>query len=394
MKDFKIYIGVGSALLLIYLIAQFNRPNPVNWSTTLTFSDKIPYGTYVLYNRLKDVFPDGNVQRTNRSAYSIFTDSNIQPGNYLMIAQNVTLNKEDLKAMIKYISAGNAVFISAFSFDGYIGDSLKLSTGVEYSKKDLTLNFTASKLKKTGGYKFDNSISTQYFSEFDTTKATVISQNQYGKANYLRYSFGKGSLYLFANPQVLTNYSVLKPDGAEYAANVLSYMPVAQNIYWDQFQNHDIMEDKSPMRVFFNHPGLQWAYYLSLATLFAFVLYEVKRRQRIIPVIEPLKNSTVEFVSVVGRVYYEQRDNRDIAAKKIVYFGEHLRSAFGLKTGTYDNEFLISFTNKTGVDESLARDIVDHINFLIHQSRVSDHELIVLNHLIEKFYIQSGSYGK
>jgi hypothetical protein len=394
MKDFKIYIGVGTTLLLIYLVAQFNRPNPVNWGTTLSSNDKIPYGTYVLYNRLKDIFPQGDVQRTNRSAYSIFSDSTLQPGNYLMIAQKVELNKEDLKAMLKYISAGNSVFISAFSFDGYISDSLKLSTGAEYSKKDLTLNFTASKLKKAGGYQFDNSISTQYFSEFDTTRATVISQNQYGKANYLNYKFGKGSLYLFANPQVLTNYSVLKPDGARYAANVLSYLPVASNIYWDQFQNHDITADQSPMRVFFSHPGLQWAYYLSLATLLIFVLYEIKRRQRVIPVIEPLKNSTVEFVSVVGRVYYEQRDNRDIAAKKIVYFAEHLRSVFGLKTGIYDNDFLLSFIRKTGVEESLARDIVNHINFLSHQSQITDHELIVLNQLIEEFYIQSGSYGK
>ena len=394
MKDFKIYLGVATTLLLIYLVAQFNRPNPVNWGTSLSSNDKIPYGTYVLYNRLKDIFPQGDVQRTNRSAYSIFSDSTLQPGNYLMIAQNVELNQNDLNAMIKYISQGNSVFISAFNFNGYISDSLKLSTGVEYNKKNNRLNFTALKLKKTGGFDFDNSISSQYFSEFDTTRATVISQNEYGKANYLRYNFGKGSMYLFANPQVLTNYSLLKPNGAEYVAKALSYMPVANNIYWDQFQNHDIEEDNSPMRVFFSHPALQWAYYLSLSALLIFVVYEVKRRQRIIPVIEPLVNATVEFVRVVGRVYYEQRDNRDIAAKKIVYLAAHLRSVFGLKTGTYDNEFLHSLIKKTGIEESLARDIVNHINFLSHQSRVSDHELIVLNQLIEKFYIQSGSYGK
>jgi hypothetical protein len=394
MKDFKIYISVGTALLLIYLIAQFNRPNPVNWSTTLSYTDKIPYGTYVFYNRLKDIFPGGGVRKISKSPYDVFANGIFPGGNYIIVAQNATFSKIDFKQMVKYISAGNSVFISAFSFDGYISDSLKLETGIEYDKKNPTLNFLNPQLKKPEDYKFDNNISSQYFNKFDTVRATSISQNQYGKSNYLRFKFGKGNLFLFANPQILTNYNLLKPGGGEYPAKVLSYLPASPNIYWDLYQNRDVFTDQSPMRVFFSNPGLQWAYYLSLASLLLFVVYEIKRRQRIIPVIEPLKNSTVEFVSVVGKVYYEQRDNSNIAAKKIVYFGEHLRNVFGLKTGNYNNDFLISFTNKTGIDESLAKDLVSHINYMSHQSHVSDHELIVLNQLIEKFYIQSGSYGK
>jgi hypothetical protein len=394
MKDFKLYICGGTALLLIYLIAQYNRPDPVNWSTTLSYNEKIPYGTFVFYNQLKDIFPQANVIRTNKSAYNIFNDTTLSTGNYLMIAQNVELSKTDLTAMIKYMSAGNSIFISALSFNGYIADSLKLNTGVEFDKKSSDLNFSNSKLKRPTDYAFDNNISAQYFSGFDTTKATVIGQNQKGHANYISFKFGKGKLYLFANPQILTNYSLLKPQGAAYAATVLSYLPVTGNVYWDQYQNKDIMEDKSPMRVFFNHPALQWAYYLSLAGLLIFVVYEVKRRQRIIPVIEPLKNSTVEFVSVVGKVYYEQRDNANIAAKKLVYFNAHLRNVFGLKTASYDNELLAGLVNKAGIEESLAKDLINNMNFLSHQQRISDHELIVLNQLIEKFYIQSGSYGK
>lgn len=394
MKDFKLYLSVGTALLLIYLIAQFNRPNPVNWGTTLSYNDKIPYGTYVLYNRLKDIFPDAEVTRTNKSAYNLFSDTTLQPGTYLMIAQNVELNKNDFTAMVKYISAGNSVFISTLDFGGYINDTLQLNTGIEYDKKDPSLNFTNPKLKRQANYIIGNNISSQYFSGFDTTRATVIGQNQYGHANYISFKFGKGKLYLFANPQVLTNFSLLKPQGAGYAAKALSYLPETGRVYWDQYQNKDIIKDLSPMRVFFANDGLRWAYYLSLAGLLLFIIYEIKRRQRIIPVIEPLKNSTVEFVSVVGKVYYEQRDNRNIAAKKIVYFAEHLRSAFGLKTGSFNQEFTTNFINKTGINEGLANELVNHINYMGQQTRVTDHELIVLNQLIEKFYIQSGSYGK
>ena len=394
MKDLKIYFAIACALLLVYLIAEYNRPSPINWSTSLYYKDKIPFGTTVLYNRLNDIYPGATVTNTNKSIYSLFTDTALQAGNYLIIAQSVKLTKDDYKALIKYISAGSSVFISSFDWNGYIVDSLKLETGNEYAKTTNGVNFTNDKVKTSGAYRFDKSTSSQYFSGFDTLRATVIGQSDSGKANYISFKFGKGKLYLFANPQLLTNYTLLKPDGANYAAKVLSYLPQANTVYWDQYQNHDIAQDQSPMRVFFSRPNLQWAYYLSLVSLLLFIIYEAKRRQRIIPVIDPLKNTTVEFVSVVGKVYYEQRDNSNIAIKKIVYFAEHLRNTFGLKTGTYNQDFLTAFINKTGVESGLAKELVNHINYLQNQARVTDHELIVLNQLIEKFYIQSGSYGK
>jgi hypothetical protein len=394
MKDFKIYLSVASILLIVYLVAEYNKPKPVNWAPTLSYNDKIPFGTYILYNRLNDIFPKAEVAKTNKSAYRIFSDTSLKHGNYLIISKSVNFTKVDFKAMLKYISAGNSVFITALEWDGYLADSLKLESKTQFGKQNTGLNFTNTRLRRPKNYTFDKYISEQYFSELDTAKATVLGINQYGNANFLRYSFGKGNLYLLANPQVLTNYSLLKLEGADYTAKVLSYLPSAKNVYWDQFQNHDIPTDQSPMRVFFEHSSLQWAYYLALFSLLLFVVYEIKRRQRIIPVITPLPNATLEFVTVVGKVYYEQRDNSNIAIKKIVYFAEHLRAVFGLKTGNYNSEFISHFINKTGVESSMAHELFNHINYLQNQSRVTDHELIVLNQLIEKFYIQSGSYGK
>ncbi|EOR95435.1 hypothetical protein ADIARSV_1436 [Arcticibacter svalbardensis MN12-7] len=394
MKGYKLYLFCASLFLTVYLLAEYNRPKNIDWTTTFKYTDNNPFGTYVLYNRLNDIFPAAIIAKTNKSAYEVFTDSSLKPGNYIIIAETANIGKADFKKMITYIAAGNSIFISALNWDGFLADSLKIKNGIEFNKEKTGVNFTNKLLKHPKAYKFDKFTSNQYFDKFDTRKATVISQNQFGHSNYLSFKFGKGNLYVFANPQLLTNYTLLKPKGADYAAKVLSYMPVAKYVYWDQYQNSGNEEDASSMRVFFKYPALKWAFYISVISLLLFVIYEVKRRQRIIPVIEPLKNSTVEFVSVVGNVYYEQRDNTNIASKKIVYFAEHLRSVFGLKTGIYNKEFLVGFTNKTGIDESLAKELLNHINYLGHQTAVTDDELIILNQLIEKFYIQSGSYGK
>jgi len=385
MKDFKIYIIIGSILLIIYLVIQYNKPAPVNWQPSLAAADKIPFGTFVLRERLTDVFPGAKVTNTNQSVYNFFRRQ-IKPGNYIIIAKSVTITKADFEQMVKYIRAGNNVFISTFTWDGAFANKLRLETGVEDDNKAASIKFNSKSLKNSSSYKFDKDISTQYFSSIDTARATIISSNKNGKANYVRYRFGKGSLLLCANPELFTNYSLLKPQGADYAAKALSFLPAHSNIYWDQYQNKDIAIDRSPLRVFFTSPSLQWAFYISFLGLALFVLFEVKRRQRVIPIIAPLKNSTVDFVEVVGKVYYERRDNANIAHKKILYLLSFLREQYQLKTTQLDKEFAESLVWKTGADTAFVQDLVDYINYIGQQNKVNDKELIELNRLIEKFY--------
>ena len=389
MKDFKIYISIAATLLAVYLVAQYNKPAPIDWSPTFYYNDKIPFGTYVAYHELKQLFPLVDIVKTNNSLYHTFHDSIKTPGNYLIIAKSVNGTKYDFNELVKYIKTGNAVFITCFDIKGFLADTLKTNFGYEYSKGNARLQFTNSLLKQGNGYQFNRDISNQYFSTFDTLKATVLSKNNFGHSTLLKYNFGKGSLYICANPGVFTNYSLLTTAGATYVAKALSYLPVTKNIYWDEYQNGDTPEDKSPLRVFFSHPSLQWAYYLSLGGITIFILFEVKRRQRLIPVIEPLKNSTLDFVTVVGQVYYEKRNNANIAHKKILYLLTNLRDDYQVQTNKLDQEFIEKLINKLGVEPSFAAELVNYFQYIGNENTVSDSELIQLNKLIEKFYKQS-----
>jgi hypothetical protein len=387
MKDFKIYFWGATVLLVIYLVAQYNRPSPINWNPTFYYNDKIPFGTYITYRQLPDIFPGAKVSNTNLNLYDLFHDKDFNNSDYFIIANTINLSKLDYLELVKYIRAGNSAFISTFYWRGFLADTLNIGTGVEY--KATGLNFTNAKLKQSHDYHFDKEMGSEYFSSFDTAHAVVLGKNEQGKSTLLSFKFGKGNLYLCANPQVFTNFSLLNSQDAEYAAKALSYMPAKPQIYWDEFQNGDIEENMSPMRVFLSHPNLQWAYYISLCSLVIFIFYEMKRRQRIIAIIEPLKNSTVDFVNVVGQVYYEQRNNQNIAEKKILYFLEHLRTQYYLKTSPLDREFTERLAQKTGIELPFARNLVGHLAYVAAQRNVSDQELILLNQLIEQFYIQS-----
>ncbi|MBS1527746.1 MAG: DUF4350 domain-containing protein [Bacteroidetes bacterium] len=390
MKDFKIYIWAASILLVAYVVAQYNKPSPVNWDRTLFYKHKIPYGTYILYNQLHQLFPGDSISNTNSNFYDLFHNKDVPASNYLVIAGQVNLSKYDYKQMMDYVRRGNSVFIGAFTFGQVLMDTLKLETGYEYSGKKVGINFSNSNLRRGNDYQFDLTLADAYFYKFDTVHAVVLGKNSNGNSNLLCYKFGKGSLYLCPNPLLFSNISLLDSAGADYAAKALSYLPAKAHIYWDEYQNSDISENVSPVRVFLSHPALQWAYYITLGSLLIFVFYEIKRRQRIIPVIEPLKNSTVEFVNVVGQVYYEQRNNLNIAQKKILYLLEHIRTRYFLKTNPLDMEFIDRLSQKTGIDQAFITKLVNHINHVSVQAQISDHELILLNNLTEEFYTKAG----
>lgn len=391
MKSLRIYIITISALLIIYLVAQYNRPNAIDWSDTYNSNDKIPFGTYVLYNRLNDIFPKARVETFREPAYNVITDHDISNATYVVICGSVDFNEYDYKKLTKFIKSGNDVFISAAYFGNQIKKELNTETGVQMQaiKTSDGVKFTNTLLDTGKLYQLGKGIGGIYFSTIDTAKATVLGTDKRHNANFVKYALGKGHLYLNANPLMFTNYSLFTPQGAEYAATALSYVKNDSFLIWDQYYSQGREDDGSSMRVFLRNKALRWAFYIAFFGLVVFVLYEIKRRQRIIPVIEPLDNATLSFVNVVGQVYYEQRDNLNIANKKVLYFLERLRADYNLKTNPLDQVFMESLAQKTGVEPEFAKNLVDYINFLGNNTYITNKELIELNKLIEQFYTQA-----
>lgn len=391
MKGLKLYVAISAVFVVVYVVAQYYKPKPTNWTASYIKEDKIPFGLYILFNEIGSLFPNTVVRSTKEPVYNTLKDVNYTNSNYLFIAGAVELDKQDYKQLELYLKNGNDVFIATFDLGKVLEQKLKIKTNVVYGlgeNKSAAINFVNPRLRASLPYKFDKGLGDQYFSKFDSVKATVLGKNQKGQANFIKYSYGKGSLYLLPNPQLLTNYSLIRTDGADYAAKALSYLNPRPTLIWDERFTKGNSEDASLLRVIFRNDKLRWAYYTALISLLVFVLFEIKRRQRIIPVIEPLKNSSVDFVKVVGSVYYEQRNNTDISQKKINYLLEFIRSNYRLKTQELDEEFKENLIQKTGLTTDVIGSMVQLINEILKANKVSDQQLISLNKSIEHFYKQ------
>jgi hypothetical protein len=391
MSGLKRYLIFGSLLLIIYLIAQYFKPKPTDWSPSYLSKDKIPFGTYILRQRITDIFPGSKVKMVDETIDQNIKDKPVGKSNYFIIASNLKIDKLDYQEMVKYMQGGNNIFIAAYSIQGVLADTLKINITSNFNfqnKRKYPINFVNPSLKKEYDYYFDKGIGDQYFYELDSSRAVVLGQKEKKLANFIQYKFGKGSMFILPNPELLTNYSLLREDGLDYASKALSYLPKAQNLIWDEHFTRSVADGKSVLRVIFEYDQLRWAYYIALLSLIVFVLFEIKRRQRVIPVIDRLKNTSVEFAQVVGRVYYQQRNNRDIAEKKVIYLMEYIRSKYRLKTITINQEFKETLMRVSGATEEVIEELFTEIIYLNAGHQVKDQQLITLNKIIEQFYKQ------
>lgn len=386
MKGYKVYYAIGLVLILLYLVAQFNKPSPTDWSPTYAKKDKIPYGTFIFYNRIKDILPRADIKTSATSIYNTFKNKGYQNSTYIIIAPQIKIEKADIEQLKKYITAGNDVFIASYDLGAIAEKDLKLKRSVSFSPNGSSVNFTNPNLKTVVNYGFEKGIGNQYFSKIDTAKATVLGIDANNHVNFVKYSFGKGALYLIAGPGFYSNFNLLDKYGAEYAAKTLSYLQGTKTLIYDEYFTTPKTGQTDLLRVLFKHPELKYAYYLCIFSLLLFVFYDIKRRQRVIPIADPYTNTSVEFAHVVGSVYYYERNNLDIAKKKINYLMEHLRSRYYLKTNDIQRDFAETLQLKTGINETLAKTLTRYFLQIPTFTEFSDAELIGLNNIIEQFY--------
>jgi len=119
--------------------------------------------------------------------------------------------------------------------------------------------------------------------------------------------------------------------------------------------------------------------------LLLFALFNIRRKQRIVPIIEPLKNKSVEFVKSIGNLYLQEGSPHDMAQKKIQYFLNKVRLDLMIDTQYLDDSFVKRLHLKTGKNIELIQEAVDLINKIQNQHiQVKHSDLTKINEVLDK----------
>lgn len=389
-KDWK-YILYISLAIGLFVIVKLMSPKHHNWTITYAHDDKNPYGAYAFSELLPGLFPPANILHTYKTLYEI-KDSIKLSDNIVSISTTFSADKEDCKVLLQHVARGGSAFIAAQYFLGHFSDSVGVSTydyffksGNLIDRKDTAvLKFANPQLDTLKEFQYRRDNIHNYFNRFDTTKTTVISKNDRGLPVTIRMQWGKGYIILNSTPLIFTNIYLLAQQNHEYVSTTLSYLP-SNNVTWTEYYHLGRMEANTPLRFILTNEPLSWAYYILVIAILLFMIFEMKRRQRIIPIIKPLANTTLEFVQTIGNLYYQSAQHKNIAEKKILFFMDQIRSKYWVNTTHLDEACIQTLTRKTGQPEENVRNLINTIISIRSKNKISAEELMDLNKKIEKF---------
>lgn len=394
-KRSKIALYIIGTVIVFMMIAEVIKPKALNWRDSFSAADKIPLGCYVVFNEL-ETFTDEDILTSEESIYQFLKKVDTTTNKTLVFINNrIYFDSEESNALMDFAEKGNTVFISSIYHYGNVLDSLNVSVERQYAniyRKEAENKFINPSLK-TNNRVFKDVVENSHFVSVDTLKTTILgtittkNEDEINEthANFIKIDVGEnnGQFILHTNPFAFTNYHILD-DKEDYAATVLSYLP-KQQIIWDNNYKSGRKVITSPLRYILQNTALKWAFYISMFGLILFVIFRGKRVQRIIPVINTLENSTVDFTRTVGELYYQHGDFTNIIDKKIQYFLEYVRTNYYIDTNQLNPSFIERLAAKSSNTKEDAKTLVDYLVFLKSKTNHTEQELIELNKKIEHF---------
>ena len=403
---------ISCCLLVLAGFPSCDQSKQLNERVTLWRNDKIPYGTYYARESLPRIFPEASIsnykhspdpyQKSNlRDLLGQYND-NLRKTCYLIIADEVLPDEKEIEGLFGLVAKGAKVFISSATIDENLLDTLQLKTslysGFYYAQDSLTVRVNDPVSLQESSYSYPGKAYDNYFSYVDSSITTVLGKDEAGRANFVKISYESGgAFYIHLAPMALTNFFLLHKNNKTYYDQVLSWVPRNMEVVrWDDYFRNSVRgagKDGSDTNGAFDalnwlkkQPAFAWGGGLLLLLLLLIYLFESKRKQRIIPVIQPLRNASLDFVKTIGRMYFQRKDNKDLAHKMTVHFLTHVRNRYNIRTSAMDEDFVKRLAYKSGYDQQAVQALVYALQYAQDSPEVSDHALLELNHKLETFY--------
>lgn len=303
----------------------------------------------------------------------------------------VNLDDEELSSILDFVYSGNHLFISSFMIDEKLLDTLKLKTsifnGLINYKDSLTVSIKDPVDKEESTFTYPGKACDNFFTSYDTTYTGILGTNSDGKPNFIRLRYENGgSIFIHLAPLAFSNFFLLHKQNKVYYDKALSYLPADTKILkWNDSFRYS-KANFSAWQYIFSQKSLTFALSILLLLLVLLYVFESRRKQRMIPIIPPLKNSSLDFVKTIGRLYYQRRDNKNLAYKMIAHFLDHARIRYNMRTSIMDEEFEKRLAYKSGYNADGIKDLVYYMKWVQDEPTVADETLYVLHQKLENFY--------
>jgi hypothetical protein len=364
----------------------------LNRRISLSRHDDIPYGTRVAYESLSHLFPDANIT-TMSNANPVPVGGTTGTNQVLIIvSSSVVADASDVTTLMNFIQQGNQVFISANRVSENLLKELSIRTTHErpfFEEPDsLTVGVYNPVNAGYQTFSYPGDSYDNYITRLDSQYTSILGRDKRGRPNFVRLSYkGGGAIYLQFAPLAFSNFFLLHKQNIAYYENAFSYLSAnTREIIWDEYYRYDHTREFSAFQYILGNPALRWAFWLLLLLIAVIYLFDSKRRQREIPVIGALSNTSLDFVRTIGRLYFQRRDNHNLAMKMVAHFQDQVRTRFHLTVTTLDESFVDRLAYRTGYPKQTLTPLVGYMQELPSKAYISDDELLDFHQQLEAFY--------
>lgn len=281
------------------------------WDRNIGLNNRGPYGLYWLEQLLVE-YPKFEEFNLIQDADLLDSISKVDNSLFFYVGEDMVLTDDEIHSLLYSVEQGNEWMIVTHRSSAYL-----LNILANYPR--ITFHFQA-----VAPIVFEkDTFELNYIDNLDTLPAkwavlhpslipdADILAHLNGNATLVRFSYGKGSVYLDLNTKSYLNYQLKQKDGLAHLMEVINHYE-GNKIQWlafaDEPDNYYPEEDgddqNSYLAIVLTFEAFRWALILILILVVSYLLLHAKRRAPI-ATIENIPEKGASFASTIAGFYYK-----------------------------------------------------------------------------------------
>ncbi|MDE5783469.1 MAG: DUF4350 domain-containing protein [Prevotella sp.] len=379
------FIVVVVLMLVAVLFIEYRMPRRFQWNPTYSHKDAQPFGCMVFDSIMAQTMPCGYTV-VEKTLWQMQRDSMLNEPHGIVILSTENLEPDLLETILTLVEQGHVVLVGAsinmYEWEDTLGlqivwnssFDIRYIAGKRFAKRPV-------RWVDTDGYPADTSLCRVYDSMInnivipnDSSSFKLLAtyddgyysvkESKDSAAIAISMSKGKGELILLSAPLLMTNYAILDYDnGAVLIHRLMNRMKHLPVIRTEAYISEEAGEKESPFYVLLERAPFRWALYLAFIGIVFYCIFTARRRQRPIPVITQPQNGNLEFVCLIGTLFWQEGNHQGLLKRKLTYTAEeiHRQTGLDIMDGDSEKETIAQLARLTGMDPDNLRVVIRNV---------------------------------
>jgi len=377
---------------IIFSLTEYREVSVNEWEERYNYSDEQPQGLYIFKELVTRYFKNVPITQDGYPLDSINVN-----GLYIQFAADY-LEDEVVDTLISIVKSGNDVLIIGDYFNHRIADTVSQYFD-DIVVKDSVLNFNFTDKETASDTNFFYQFHDENFSPNQEKEFFLMqgldweSDQEFVKVAtpdslilMTSFDFGEGRLFYHVKKDLFYNYSYRQSRMFDYTQKIFSHFEPSHVYLLDPLTIYgsENSQDRNPLDFIQSQPALRAAYYLLILGTLLFVFFGGKRKQKIIPVLEKNKNTSLEYIDTVSQLFYQQERHEKLVRHMRNIFHHKMQKKYFVSPD--DPEYVSVLAKKSKISETEIQYVMDRFRNLDDNFRFTSDQLVSLNSRIENIY--------